>query len=448
MKAKVLILILFIALAGCATNPVTKRPELSFLSVQGELKLGREVVTRINKESLSQGPFITQGWVVDYLQSIVDRFMPYYERRGEMPAKVNIAPVAVPNAWSVPGYITVNLGLIPCLDNEAQLAFILGHELGHIAARHTAERYTQSVLLSLGVRGVGMYGGRLAALIGDVVASLYIASYSRSQERMADSLGFKYMSHAGYDPFQSAKAMENVEKCAKSYMKEVGLKEATGIAGFIQRIFADHPGTKERVQTLTAKAKAFGKHGVLGFGNFDKVKKWAKVRRDVLVAMDKAYFKLKNGEYKEANSLIKKALKKAHQERFEPRIMARLYAISAFMKLKEKKYKEAWEYALNATDYAKDYYVAYKIAGIAGLREGSKEGLEAAATAFEDCVEYKSTDPDYISISKTASIDRMCLEGAALANCKLGNKKCKYYCRYFYKEFGMYPPSIIRYCIF
>ena len=434
---------------GCATNPVTHKTELSLLSVQGEKRIGKEVILKISKESLSQGPLIRSGWAVDYLQSIVNRFMPFYERRGEMPVSLVIAPVAVPNAWSIPGYITVNIGIIPCLDDEAQLAFILGHELGHIAARHTAQRYTQGVLLSLGVQGAGLYGGQLAALISNIAASLYIASYSRSQERMADALGFKYMSMAGYDPYQAPLAMKNIEICGNAYMKAVGMKKVSGIVGFLERLFADHPSTKERVRVLTLKAKTFGKRGAKGHGDFYRLKKWAQERKSVLIKLDKAYFLAKDGKEQEAKEQVERVLDIIEKRAFEPEIKAKVYALSGLVYLMNKNYKEAWKKALKATVYKKDYYVSYKIAGVAGLRDDSLEGLKVAERAFENCIEYKSTDPDYKLFLGVSPVDKMCLEGAIISSCKLKHrKKCRAYCRYFYRKYKGYPASIVKYCLF
>ena len=447
LKAFILIIILFV---GCATNPVTHKKELSLLSVSGEKRIGRQVVLTVSKEDLSQGPFITSGFAVDYLQSIIDRFMPYYERRGEIPVAVEISPTAVPNAWAVPGYITVNLGLIPCLEDEAQLAFVLGHELGHIAARHTAERYTQSLLLSLGLKGVSLYGGNIAGLVGNVAASLYIASYSRSQERMADELGFKYMSLSGYDPEDAYKAMESIERCGNEYMKFLGIKKVSGIAGFLERLFADHPSTKERIARLQAKLKALKvSEGVKGYGDFSRLRSWALERKALLIKLDKAYFLLKRRKKKEARKNIEEVVDSVKRGDFEPEIKAKVYSFSGYLYLLDKNYERAWTLALRAIMEKPDYYVSYKIAGIAGLRDDTYRGLKVAQEAFSDCLERKASDPDYIAFFGRAPVDGVCLKGAIISSCKLGYRKmCRAYCRSFYRHYKGFPPDLIRYCLF
>jgi len=448
---RALLVLFFAFFVGCATNPVTHRPELSFLSVSGEKKIGKQVVLTVSKEDLSQGPFITKGFAVDYLQRIVNRFMPYYERRDEMPVAVQISPTAVPNAWAVPGYITVNLGLIPCLESEAQLAFVLGHELGHIAARHTAERYTQSVLLSLGLQGVNIYAGNLAALVGNVAATLYIATYSRSQERMADDLGFRYMSLAGYNPEEAYRAMYSIERCGNEYMKLLGIKKVSGIAGFFERLFADHPSTQERIKRLKLKAEALGKRGgVEEYYDFSRLKRWAHVRKKVLVKLDRAYQLLKKHREDEARKEIESAVSKVKSNRFEPEIKAKVYSFAGYLFLLDKDYEKAWSYALKAVEFKRDYYVSYKIAGIAGLRDESYEGLEVAYNAFSDCLEEKMSDVDYrMVLGRRAAVDKVCLKGALIASCKLGyHKRCRAYCKSYYKVFGRLTPDVIRYCVY
>ncbi len=446
-----LIIAFFVFMVGCATNPVTHKKEFTLLSVSGEKRIGKQVILTVSKEDLSQGPFITKGFAVDYLQEIVNRFIPYYERSGEMPVAVNISPTAVPNAWAVPGYITVNLGLIPCLESEAQLAFVLGHELGHIAARHTAQRYTQSLLLSLGLQGVNIYAGNLAALVGNIAASLYIATYSRSQERMADDLGFKYMTLAGYNPNEAYKAMFSIERCGNEYMKLLGIKKVSGIAGFFERLFADHPSTKERIKRLKLKAQEFGEHkGVEGYYNFSSLRNWAYERKRILVKLDKAYQLLKKRKTKDAKREIELAISEVNFGNFEPEIKTKVYSFAGYLYLLNKDYKRAWSYALKATQFKKDYYVSYKIAGIAGLRDDSYEGLEVAFQSFTSCLEEKMSDWEYkMALGKKATVDKICLKGALIASCKLGDyKKCKAYCKSYYKNFGGLTPDIIKYCLF
>ncbi len=444
-----LFFLIFFIFTGCARNPVTKKLELSFLSVSTEKRLGEEFFVRVDKEDLSQGPFLKEGPAVEYIQRIVDRLSLHYERRGEMPIKAVLSPSAVPNAWAIPGYLNINIGIIPCLENEAQLAFIIGHEMGHIAARHTAQRYTRSVLLDIAVRGVRMYSGEVGGLLGSIAGSLYLASYSRSQERMADDLGIKYINLAGYDPYQASSAMKAVDQCSTDYSKEMG-KRKISVVGFIEKIFSDHPGTKERIRRLQEKADRMGKKDFKGSSDFEFVKKWAMERKNVLIKLEKAVYLAQSKRFDKALDIVEDTLNMSEGKGFEREILSKIYALSGYIYLMGKRYQKAWVCARKAYREKKDFYVSYKIAGIAGLRDDSVEGLKVALEAFSTCLEVKETDPDYLDIfQEKIPPDEVCLRGAIIASCKLGHRKeCRAYCREYKRKFGTISPDLVRYCFF
>jgi len=108
----------------------------------------------------------------------------------------------VMNAFAVPGgYLYITRQLVALSNDEAELAFVLGHEAGHIAARHNAARQRTSILTQIAsvLAGVVTGSGQLAQIVGQVGQGV-VLSYSRSQEFEADDLGVRYMTAAGYDP--------------------------------------------------------------------------------------------------------------------------------------------------------------------------------------------------------------------------------------------------------
>ena len=110
------------------------------------------------------------------------------------------------NAFAVPGgYIYVTRGLLALANNEAEVSGVLAHEIGHIAARHSAERYSKGVLLSIPAVLLGVVTGsqEVANLAGSAGAA-YLQSYSRDQEYQADLLGVRYLSRTNYDPYGMA----------------------------------------------------------------------------------------------------------------------------------------------------------------------------------------------------------------------------------------------------
>ncbi len=149
------------------------------------------------------------------------------------------------NAYAFPGgSIAVTRGLLASLESEAELAALLGHEIGHVCARHAAERATSGMLASLAVTGLAVavqqkyerYGD-LTAGLGMVFAGGLLAYYSRSDEREADSLSLLYMTRAGYNPQGCVDLMDRLRGLSKSKPSA------------LEMLFATHPMSDERYQT-------------------------------------------------------------------------------------------------------------------------------------------------------------------------------------------------------
>ncbi|MGH6945618.1 MAG: M48 family metalloprotease, partial [Geminicoccaceae bacterium] len=167
----------------------------------------------------------------------------------------------VPNAFALPGgYVYVTRGLLALAENEAELAGVLGHEIGHVAARHAAQRQTEAtragLLATLGTLGAAILGGQTAAelaqQVGGLGAQAWVASYSREQEFEADDLGIRYMSRVGYDPRAMATFLSKLERQDELRRKLAGDEGADAGASW----FATHPRTPERVERAAAEAAA------------------------------------------------------------------------------------------------------------------------------------------------------------------------------------------------
>lgn len=229
-----------LALPGCSTNPVTGESELSLLSEDQEVQIG----------SQQYGPAVqSQGGDYDevdpelsaYVNEVGQRLAAVSDR--ELPYEFVVLNNDVPNAWALPGgKIALNRGLLVELDNEAELAAVLGHEIVHAAARHGAQAVTRGTLLQ-GALVAGMIAASDSEYADFIVggaqlgAQLINQRYGRDAEREADYYGIQYMLRAGYDPNAAVSLQETF----------VRLSEGRN-PGWLEGLFASHPPSQERVE--------------------------------------------------------------------------------------------------------------------------------------------------------------------------------------------------------
>lgn len=235
------IIVVLVLVTACVKNPVTGQDEFSLMSVPEELSLGKELYPKYTQQSNGL-PANDPG-----LQSYVNRvghWVAKNSHRPDIPWEFNVVNSSEINAYALPGgKISITRGLINKFDNEDQLAFVLGHEVGHVAARHSAAHYTKGVVASIVVAGVGVaLGGSEYRELGEMAAilggAILLASYSRDQERQADSLGLEYITKAGYNPTAAADVQEILLSLQK---REPNL---------VETLFASHPLSSERLQNV------------------------------------------------------------------------------------------------------------------------------------------------------------------------------------------------------
>ncbi|HNW91662.1 MAG TPA: M48 family metalloprotease [bacterium] len=245
-------LILFSCLAvmfittGCATNPVTGRRQLAIISEASEIETGRAAFPQYTQAF--QGEFqddTLQGYV-----TTVGKKLAANSHRPNLEYEFRVVNTSDVNAFALPGgKIMITRALLEKFDNEAQMAGVLGHEVGHVAAMHYISDASQQLLINLVIAAGAIYmehkGYKYAdyATLGAYVgAMMYLAHYSREQERQADQLGVEYMTKNGYDPRAYVSVME------------LFLKLQEGEPSIVERLFATHPLTTERIATCTTQA--------------------------------------------------------------------------------------------------------------------------------------------------------------------------------------------------
>jgi predicted Zn-dependent protease len=238
-----------LALQGCAQSPATGRSIFTGgLSPEDEVKLGRE-----------QHPEIVGEFGGDYddpeLRAYVNSLGRLLARTSELPNldwHFTILDSSIVNAFALPGgYVYVTRGLLALADNEAELAGVLAHEIGHVTARHSAERYGQSVLGTAAALGVGvLLGSQAAAEATSSAAQLAVLSYSRDQEFEADTLGVRYLARTGHDPNAMATFLRRLLGHSRYEAELAGRPEAADAFDITQT----HPRTADRVQRAIQQA--------------------------------------------------------------------------------------------------------------------------------------------------------------------------------------------------
>jgi len=241
-----LLLALVVLTSGCSVNQVTGKRQMS-MSFAEQVKIGD---TQYEPAQQQQGG----RYVVDpdlnvYVSQVGQSVAK--EAPVQLPYEFVVLNNSVPNAWALPGgKIAVNRGLLVLLDDEAQLASVLGHEVVHAAAEHSANQMNRSKILGIGVLAATVAAGfsddQSAALIGVGAAAgsaMYQAHYGRSQELEADFYGIDYMVRAGYDPYAAVELQEKFVELSEGQKSD-----------FLSNLFASHPPSQERVEKNREKA--------------------------------------------------------------------------------------------------------------------------------------------------------------------------------------------------
>jgi len=239
--------------AGCATNPVTGQSEVMLLSEQEELDLGKQAFGQLAWQQ--GGPLRTDPATQSYLNGIV-RELHQVSHRPTLPVDFTLESASEPNAWAIPGHTAMNRGLLQYLENEAQFAFVMGHEMGHVAARHSAARQSRATLggAGLGILGVAAEAAGLGTVGGLAVGAagagtqLLLLSYDRGQELQADQLGALYMARAGYDSREAARSHEVLNRAIDGHLANLGQRR--GEPSAMSQILSTHPRHEQRVAEL------------------------------------------------------------------------------------------------------------------------------------------------------------------------------------------------------
>jgi predicted Zn-dependent protease len=197
LKTSGLAAVLVIA-AACATNPVTGKKQVSLLSEAEEQAIGQQQDAEIRREMGVYNDRALEQYVNEIGQELARN-----SHRPNLAWTFTIIDSPAINAFALPGgYIYVTRGILAYLDDESELAGVLGHEIGHVTARHAAQAYTRQAEASIGLQVLSIFvpGTRPFADLGATGLSVLFLRNGREAELEADRLGVEYGSAAGYDP--------------------------------------------------------------------------------------------------------------------------------------------------------------------------------------------------------------------------------------------------------
>src|SRR5690606_24843525 len=225
---------------GCVINPVTGDRELALVSADQEIAIGEQQY--LPSRQMQGGDYVVDRELTAYVSQVGQRLAAVSDRN--LPHEFVGLNNSVPNAWALPaGKIAVNRGLLMELDNEAELAAVLGHEIVHAAARHGALAMQrglllQGVLVAASVATSDDDYSNLAVGAASIGAQLINQRHGRDAELESDLYGMRYMSKAGYDPRAAVSLQETF----------VRLSQGQGEQGWLAGLFASHPPSQERVE--------------------------------------------------------------------------------------------------------------------------------------------------------------------------------------------------------
>jgi predicted Zn-dependent protease len=236
------------AILACATNPATGKKELMLVSEGQEIALGQQ---EDQKAVASFGVYddpALQDYVAQLGHSIAER-----AERPKLPWTFRLVDDSAVNAFALPGgFVYMTRGILAYLDSEAELAMVMGHEVGHVTARHSASQMSSQQLMSLGM-GIGMIAVPELRKYGDLAQlglGLLFLKFGRDDENEADTLGLRYSVRLDYDAAEGAQAFRVLDQLSEQ-------SEAGRVPGWL----STHPDPGDRYRRLLATVREQGLEG-------------------------------------------------------------------------------------------------------------------------------------------------------------------------------------------
>jgi predicted Zn-dependent protease len=290
-------LIALVLVAACSTNPATGKRQFNIVSESQELAIGQQ----------SHAEIIQQFGVYDEkpeLNRLVDRIgheLAAKSERPNLPWTFTVLDTPMVNAMALPGgYIYVTRGMLERINSDDELAGVIGHEIAHVTARHSAQQISKQQLAQFGlVLGAVVAGPEVLQQYGQLAQlglGLLFQRYSRQHESEADLLGTGYMAEAHYNPIGSERMLMTLQRLDKNP------------AGGIDRYFQSHPDPAKRVRDVRQKITEMS--GMLSSGNYEQPDRdrYVRLLDGVITANSTEHTVIRNGVvYDRSHGLVVRA---------------------------------------------------------------------------------------------------------------------------------------------
>lgn len=370
----ILILLVVSGLSGCAVNPVTGDRELMLVSGEQEIAMGEQ--NYLPMQQSQGGVYDVDPVLTEYVQGVGMKVAR--ESGVDLPYEFVVLNNSVPNAWALPGgKIAINRGLLTEMGSEAELAAVLGHEVTHAAARHSAKQQsrgmlTQGVVVATTIATSDSGYGDLVAAGAGLAGQLTLTKYGRDAELESDKFGMRYMSKAGYDPQGAVTLQETFVRLSEGRDQD-----------WVSGLFASHPPSQERVNANRRRLKNLPPGGVVG------VESYAAAMERTMAAMP-AYEAYDEGRKALGDKNTDAALAQANEALSLFPEEANFHALRGDARLMNDQYDMAvtnYNRAINRRDSFFYYYLQR------GIANHKLDQADAAVTDLERSLELLPTAP-------------------------------------------------------
>lgn len=356
-RLSVSLLLLVSVLSGCAVNPVTGKTELSLVPESTELNIGREQY--LPSRQMQGGDYTTEPTVNAYVNSVGQRLAAVSDRK--LPYEFTVINDSTPNAWALPGgKIAINRGLLTELNSEAELAAVLGHEIVHAAARHSAKGMERGMLMQGAVLAVSIASqnsqfAQMAVGGANVGAGMITQKYGRDAERESDYYGMQYMARAGYDPRAAIDLQQTFVRLSEGRNND-----------WLSGLFSSHPPSQERVDANRQTALALAAGGEIGRDRYQQQVAPLIKTKDAYEAYDEGRKALESDQTAQALKLAEQALAAVPQE-------ALFHALRGDVRFKQGRYQDAVTNYNRAVERNNAYFHYYLQRGLALQELGERD---------------------------------------------------------------------------